>query len=213
MDGARPLDASRWGRLVSEPRWKRGLRRKVLERTQVTDSEVVSALALEVYEATGLPRLVAELVIPGAEFGWRHKRKAHSATLPAPKGNSAQIVKLGPRLSVRPSRKATAAGEKLRELLPRAAETLDGPVRVEVEFLFVPPPSWSKTKRANAIGEPVLSRLAGDVDQLSKLLLDGLEGAGYFANDCLVVELAARKVYAETGGYRVWIYDLRGALS
>ena len=194
-------------------RWQTGLRRRVLDRSSRTDSEVVSDLALEAYEATGLPRLVAQLSIPGAEFSWREKRTTRSSTLPAPKGNSAKIVKLGTRFSIRPSNKAAAAGERLATLLPRASETLSGPVRVEVEYLFEPPPSWSRTKRANAIGAHVLSRQAGDVDQLSKLLLDGLEGAGYFQNDCQVAELAARKVYEEAGGYRVWIYDLRGAIS
>lgn len=39
---------------------------------------------------------------------------------------------------------------------------LTGPVRLEVEAVFVPPASWSKKRRAMAIGEPHTQKPDGD---------------------------------------------------
>jgi Holliday junction resolvase RusA-like endonuclease len=73
-----------------------------------------------------------------------------------------------------------------------------GPVRVEVEFYLPRPPSIKQSKRALPIVPP-------DVDKLARGLLDGLgqgldgkSGSGrLWADDSLVIELIARKFYAD----------------
>jgi len=72
-------------------------------------------------------------------------------------------------------------------------------------FVFAVPQSWSASQKTRALSGRLLptSTRTGDLDNLAKLLLDGLEDAGWLANDALVVELDARKLYGERPGYMV----------
>jgi crossover junction endodeoxyribonuclease RusA len=73
------------------------------------------------------------------------------------------------------------------------------PMRLELVFWFPRPASHYGTKngisylKANAPVEPVSARL-GDIDKLSRAVLDALTGVAYL-DDRQVVELEARKAY------------------
>ena len=154
---------------------------------------------------------MTSLWIPGVEFEFGPKRKRSTARLPAPKGNSPRVTRMGPRYSVRPSAKAEAAAAALAEVIPEPqGAPLTGAVRVEVVYHFEPAKSWPKWRQEAARRGLVVCQEhnRGDLDQLSKLLLDGLEAAGYFADDCQVTELVASKRYSGAQGYQVRIVDL-----
>lgn len=158
-------------------------------------------------------RLEHWLSVPGAEFTYREKRRTKTARLPAVKGNTPKIIKIGGGYSVSPAEKTAAAGRALERLLPRAAAPIEGEVRVEVDFVFEPASSWPKARRARALAglEPCVQQNRGDLEQLTKLLNDALEARGYFQNDAAVVELEARKRYGRSQGYVVRLYSRGGA--
>lgn len=119
--------------------------------------------------------------------------------LPAPKGSMKCI---GGRGKVRhqlvadnaPAAKAwhervVAAGEAL---LREAGGPLDGPLSVEITFT-VPMPASVPRSRLWPI-----TRSAGDVDKLVRLVLDGLTDSGVWRDDSQVVELTTRKCYPHT---------------
>lgn len=51
-------------------------------------------------------------------------------------------------------------------------ETMKGPIRVTVKAYFAPAQSWSKKKKAAALGQPHVQK--PDADNLIKAVLDGL---------------------------------------
>ena len=73
-----------------------------------------------------------------------------------------------------------------------------GPVRVEIDFYLVRPPSIKMAKRAFPIVPPDLDKLArGALDGISQGL-NGKVGDGLvWGDDALVIELIARKFYAD----------------
>lgn len=166
-------------------------------------------LSLRAAEAPRGWRLEAEIEVPGAEFSYREKRRTKTARLPAVKGNTPKVIKIGGSYSVSPGPKTVAAGKRLEGLLPRPAAPIEGEVRVEVDFVFEPAASWPKARRARALDglEPCVQQNRGDLEQLTKLLNDALEARGYFPNDAAVVELEARKRYGPSQGYRVRLYS------
>lgn len=157
--------------------------------------------------------LVHDLEVEGAFFSWRVKRKEKRARLPAVKGNTPKIIRIGGGYSVSPSEKTVAAQAALERLLPKPASPIYGPVRLEVEFRFEPAKSWRKARRSAALDGSVacVERTRGDLEQLVKLTNDALEARGYFPNDAAVIELDARKVYHSRQGYRIRLYRLEAA--
>lgn len=88
-------------------------------------------------------------------------------------------------------------------VLQNGAKPISGALNVTCEFDFVPPVSWSKKRRENALkgGEMVKKP---DTDNLMKAVLDALNGVAYF-DDCQVQTICATKRYAERAAVRVWI--------
>lgn len=90
-------------------------------------------------------------------------------------------------------------------------ERLLGPLRVEVEFFLPRPASIKQNKRALPIVAP-------DVDKLARSLLDGLNQGPdgkvntgrLWSDDSIVVELIARKYYAddEPSGAKIYITEI-----
>lgn len=161
-------------------------------------------------------RLVADLWIPGVEFAWREKRKTRTARLPDPKGNRPKVIRIAGHYSVTASAKTAAAGKALALAIPDSPEPpLTGAVRLEVVYVFEPAASWPQWRRDAAQRGLVVctGHQIGDLEQLTKLLCDGLEERGYVADDCQVTELDARKVYGEEQGYRVRVYDLGAGIT
>lgn len=119
---------------------------------------------------------------------------------PAPQGSkrvyNGRIVEAGSK-KLKPWRKAIA--DACFNLLTEEHSLITGPVKVEVDFYLPRPSSISQKKRALPIVPP-------DLDKLCRSLLDGLnQGADtgkvgdgiIYADDSQVVELIARKYYAD----------------
>lgn len=74
-------------------------------------------------------------------------------------------------------------------------ERVEGPVEVYIVVMVVPPKSWSKKRRSEALmgvwamGKP-------DLDNVEKIILDSLNGIAY-GDDTQVVKLRASRIYGE----------------
>lgn len=83
----------------------------------------------------------------------------------------------------------------------RYHDTITGPVRVWVRFTFTRPPSHYRTGRnAHLLREaaPLFpGRLHGDVDKLVRAIFDALTDAKVWSDDTQVVDVRARKFYAD----------------
>lgn len=104
----------------------------------------------------------------------------------------------------------TAAYENLVKLAARqaGAVAIDGPLSVQIAAYFVPAQSWSKKRRAAALaGHEAPSRF--DIDNISKAVLDGLNGVA-FADDKQVVTLFVRKAFAEEARCEVQVFPVAG---
>jgi len=127
---------------------------------------------------------------------------------PAPKGS---LKCIGARGKIRHVLIEDSTNTKpWRELIEKAGRALPvtglaGPVGLEVTLTLPRPKSHYGTGRNAAVlkaSSPLwpVSHQAGDTDKLSRTVLDGLQDAGLFVDDCLVVELLARKTYPDTPG-------------
>ena len=118
---------------------------------------------------------------------------------PAPQGSKAvyngRVVEQSAK-TIKPWRKAIA--DACHEWVTDDHVFLLGPVKIEIDFYLVRPPSVKMNKRAFPIVPP-------DIDKLCRSTLDGVSqglngkvGDGpIWADDSLVVELIARKYYAD----------------
>lgn len=87
-------------------------------------------------------------------------------------------------------------GKEWRERLERAGKalrgrlgfTFEGPVSVDATFVFGRPAAAAKRPYPHV-------RSAGDLDKLTRMLLDAFTTAGVWADDALVCELNVRKQY------------------
>ncbi len=82
-----------------------------------------------------------------------------------------------------------------RQYRPR--EPITGPVRLSLAFVFEPPKSWPAWKKDAAILGYLRPIAKPDRDNCEKLTVDGLEAAGFFADDSQVVEGPLEKWYGE----------------
>lgn len=104
----------------------------------------------------------------------------------------------------------TAAYENLVKLsATRAgARVVDGPLAVQIRAFFAPPQSWSKKRRAAALaGQEVPGRF--DIDNISKAVLDGLNGIA-FVDDKQIASLFATKAFAEVARCEIRVCPLAG---
>ena len=109
--------------------------------------------------------------------------------------------------------------EKIERLAARFAPPapIEGPVRLEVVAAVLVPASWPAWQALAALEgkfRPTSGRggrgVGGDVDNLAKQMLDALTRSGqWWKDDAQVVELLARKVYAETAGWAVAVEEIR----
>lgn len=115
-----------------------------------------------------------------------------------------------PRAFVRGGKIGTYTPEKTRnaEAMVRAIAheamngrgLLDGPVALDIRAYLVPPASWSKKRRSNALfvtGTP-------DCDNIAKLVADSLNGICY-RDDSQIAVLTFGRYYTLTGPERVQI--------
>lgn len=74
---------------------------------------------------------------------------------------------------------------------------LSEPIIVSIKAVMAVPASWPKKKREAALAGQILPAKRPDLDNLLKLVTDGMNEIVY-TDDALIVELRARKVYGET---------------
>lgn len=82
-----------------------------------------------------------------------------------------------------------------------------GAVRVSIEAVHTIPKSWSKAKRRAAMAGTIRPTVKPDADNISKIVLDALNGVAY-TDDKMIVELFVRKRYGECGHVAVRIEDV-----
>jgi len=133
--------------------------------------------------------------------------------VPTPKGNSPRIVRRGKWPKVLPSKRAVEAQKALTRALKLKAppEPLRGPLRRDCVFYLPIPQSWPKWKQAAAMSGSWLPEGGGrqaDTGNLTKLLDDALEGAGWLLNDGQIVGGETLKLYGEPPGYLVRLTPL-----
>jgi Holliday junction resolvase RusA-like endonuclease len=107
----------------------------------------------------------------------------------------------------------TASYENLVALAAQQAlggrEPLDGALAMSVAVKLTPAPSASRKGRAAMLSGDQRPTKKPDLDNVVKAVLDGCNAVA-FRDDALVVELTARKLYAETAGVDVVITRLGG---
>ena len=88
----------------------------------------------------------------------------------------------------------TRAQEQLikETYMTKCGRMLEGPLEADYEFIYEPPKSWSKKRRAEAMGKPMLT--VPDTDNLIKLVQDALNAAAY-TDDNQIYRITSRKVY------------------
>ena len=96
------------------------------------------------------------------------------------------------------------------QVWPREAAFSDCPCEVEAEFVYAVPASWPKHRRLAALAGDVPMTAGADIDNLLKLVLDGLNG-GPITDDSRVVAVAGRKAYGTEDQTRVVVRLLRSA--
>jgi Holliday junction resolvase RusA-like endonuclease len=104
----------------------------------------------------------------------------------------------------------TATYENLVKLaaLQVGARPFAGPLAVAVTAYFVPPPSWSKKRRAAALaGHETPSRF--DIDNICKAVFDGLNGIA-FEDDKQIALLYARKLFADVARCEIEVFPSTG---
>lgn len=78
---------------------------------------------------------------------------------------------------------------------------LTGALVMEINAFFNVPKSYSKKKKAELMGKPNTQH-NGDVDNVAKSILDGLNGIAY-DDDTIIYDLHIRKYYSDDDNERV----------
>ena len=78
------------------------------------------------------------------------------------------------------------------------------PINVRITACFEPAKSTSKKKRMQMLSGEIKPTKKPDIDNITKCILDGLNGVAY-RDDTQVVEVSAKKIYAEKAEVRVEI--------
>lgn len=73
---------------------------------------------------------------------------------------------------------------------------LDGPVSLAMDIAIVPPASWPKKRRADALAGATFPTGKPDLDNCLKLVADALNGI-LWRDDKQIVRVVARKFYAD----------------
>ena len=82
-----------------------------------------------------------------------------------------------------------------------------GKISLDVQAVFKIPESWTKKKKHEAVFEGKRPECRPDIDNIVKVVMDGLNGIAY-EDDAQVVEIKASKVYGL--GYEGVLITLEG---
>lgn len=131
-------------------------------------------------------------VIPGAPTG---KGRPRVATVG---GHARAVTPAKTR-----SREGIVASLAMDAMFGRVATAR--PVEVSIAIEAPIPTSWSRRKKAEAVGKPC--SVKPDIDNVVKLVLDAINGI-VFVDDKQVVSLVASKIYSETARTTVQITEI-----
>ena len=121
---------------------------------------------------------------------------------PAPQGSKRGIVNksTGKVSLIESSAKVKPWRQDVRAAAIEAGAHFDGPVRLTVGFLLRRPASHYRTGKNAHLLRDAAPRHPGkkpDIDKLLRSTLDGLGESGIWRDDAQVVEVVARKLYAD----------------
>lgn len=91
--------------------------------------------------------------------------------------------------------------------LEQDGRKFDGKISLEVKAVFKIPESWSKKKKWETINEGKRPECRPDIDNIVKVVMDGLNGIAY-GDDAQVVEIKASKSYGH--GYEGLLITVEG---
>lgn len=117
---------------------------------------------------------------------------------PAPKGSLKCVGRNGRHQLIEDNPKTKAWRERIAAAGRLAAARhgqIDGPIIVDATFTIERPASVPASKRPWPV-----TRSAGDVDKLLRLILDGLDDGGLYGDDAQIVTATACKCYPDTVG-------------
>ena len=105
--------------------------------------------------------------------------------------------------------KATRDYEKMigSEYMAQDGRKFSGSLSLKVEAVFKIPESWTKKKKWEAIDKGKRPECRPDIDNIVKVVMDGLNGIAY-DDDSQVVEVSASKSYGL--GYEGLLITLEG---
>jgi Holliday junction resolvase RusA-like endonuclease len=90
--------------------------------------------------------------------------------------------------------KAERQVEELAEKAMRKREPLFGAIRISLTFVFDVPAGWNRAQRADALSGLMPHISKPDIDNIEKMVLDGMNGVVYY-DDSQVAEVYKRKRY------------------
>ena len=106
------------------------------------------------------------------------------------------VAKARPRWShgrvYTPSRTVNAENMIRKKWKEAGGEMIHGPVAVTISFQLQTPKSWSQAKKIMAQDREILPLKKPDIDNILKIIMDGLNGVAYH-DDKQVVEATIRK--------------------
>lgn len=94
-----------------------------------------------------------------------------------------------------------------REFQATGAKMLDGNVAIDIIAHYQTPCSWSKAKKQMAEQMKLRPTIKPDLDNIAKIILDGLNGVAY-DDDKQVVELNLRKYYSQNPRVEIFIKNI-----
>lgn len=95
--------------------------------------------------------------------------------------------------------------KKVRECyMEQMGTKFEGAIRVDIAAFFPVPKSASKKKKFQMLMDDIRCLKKPDVDNIAKIILDGLNGVAY-EDDKQVVTLLVKKYYSEEPRVSVWV--------
>lgn len=137
----------------------------------------------------------ASFVIPGAPYAKKRHRSFFNK-------------KMGRAQAVNPAENKSFEAKVAEIALTHMPGPIDGPVRIIVEAIFDPAASWSKRRRAAALGGYHTQKPDGD--NILKAVKDGLNRVAW-ADDCQVAEATIIKRWGERAETRITLYSVRAS--
>lgn len=89
------------------------------------------------------------------------------------------------------------------------SKPLEGPLSIDLSIGVSVPASWSKRRKADALAGRERPAKKPDVDNIIKAICDSLNGITYH-DDAQIVEVSARKFYADEPVTRVTVAQIPG---